>query len=200
MKLYMSPGACSQAVNIALREAGFAFDLVKVDLKAKTLAEGGDYLAINPKGQVPALELDDGQVLTEVQAILQWIADHSRATVLAPPAGTMARYRVLEWMNMVSGEIHKGIGPLFKPDTPEDYKPIVRRTLLTKFGQCDTRLAASPYLAGDQLSIADIYLFVVAGWTGWVGVDRSGLTHLTAYLDRLGARPAFAEARKSEGF
>lgn len=200
MRLYMVPGACSQAVHIALRETGLPFEMEKVDLQAKTTADGGDYLAINPKGQVPALKLDDEAVLTEVQVILQYLADRAASAGLLPAAGTMPRYRVLEWANFVSGEIHKTFGPLFRPTTPEDFKPVVRDAVLAKLAIADKRLGESPYLAGDSLSIADIYLFVVARWTGWVGIDRSHLVNLQAFLDRLAARPAFAEALKAEGF
>ena len=189
MRLYMVPGACSQAVHIGLRETGLPFELEKVDLQAKKTADGGDYLAVNPKGQVPALKLDDEAVLTEVQVILQYLADRAPAAGLLPAAGTMARYRVLEWANFVSGEIHKAFGPLFRPTTPEDFKPIVRDAVLAKLAIADKLLGESAHLAGDTLSIADIYLFVVARWTAWVGIDRSHLVNLQAFLDRLAARP-----------
>jgi glutathione S-transferase len=182
-----------------LREAGLAFDLVLASTKTKKLADGSDYLTINPKGQVPLLELDNGDRLSEGPAIVQYIADQAPASHLMPAAGTMDRYRVVEWLNFITSELHKGFSPLFSPDTPEDYKTIARTRLSARLAYVNERLEGRAYLMGDQFSVADAYLFVVSGWGQYVGVDISGLAHLVAFRARVAARPAVQEALRAEG-
>ncbi|MFM2068655.1 MAG: hypothetical protein RLZZ584_3564 [Pseudomonadota bacterium] len=199
MKLYYSPGACSLSPHIVLREAGLAFELVLASTKTKKLADGSDYLAINPKGQVPLLELDSGERLSEGPAIVQYVADQVPASGLAPAAGTLARYRVIEWLNFITSELHKGFSPLFSPDTPADYKPIASARLLTKLSYVNEQLEGKSYLTGDTFTVADAYLFVVSGWGQYVGVDISGLSHLQAFRARVAARPAVQAALRAEG-
>jgi glutathione S-transferase len=199
MKLYYSPGACSLSPHIALREAGLPFQLVMASPKTKKLADGSDYLAINPKGQVPLLELDDGERLSEGPVIVQYIADQAPASGLAPAAGTMARYRLQEWLNYITSELHKGFAPLFNPATPADYKPQVHTRLASQFAWVDSQLEGRSYLLGDSFTVADAYLFTVAGWGKYVGLDLGGLQNLSAYLARVAARPAVQEAMKAEG-
>ena len=199
MKLYYSPGACSLSPHIVLREAGLAFDLVLASTKTKKLADGSDYLTINPKGQVPLLELDNGDRLSEGPAIVQYIADQAPASHLMPAAGAMDRYRVVEWLNFITSELHKGFSPLFSPDTPEDYKTIARTRVSARLAYVNERLEGRAYLMGEQFSVADAYLFVVSGWGQYVGVDISGLAHLVAFRARVAARPAVQEALRAEG-
>src|SRR5689334_24609312 len=163
MKLYYSPGACSYAPHIALYEAGLPFEAVKVDLRTHTLADGTDYHAINPKGYVPVLELDDGTRLTEAAVILQYIADRNPGT-LAPAFGSIERYRLMEWLNFIATELHKGFGPLWKPNTPAEYKTIVVEALGKRFDIVAPVLAAQPYLTGERFTIADAYLFTILNW------------------------------------
>jgi glutathione S-transferase len=199
MKLYYSPGACSLSPHIALREAGLPFELVLASTKTKKLADGSDYLAINPKGQVPLLETGNGLRLTEGPAIVQYIADQAPDSSLAPAVGTPERYQLMEWLNFITSELHKGFSPLFAPDTPEDYKPVARTRLLARLAYVDQQLAGRSYLLGEQYTVADIYLFVVSGWGQYVGVDISGLPHLMALRERVGTRPAVIHALKAEG-
>ena len=198
-KLYYVPGACSLSPHIALREAGLPFDLVLANLKTKTLADGSDYLAVNPKGQVPVLELNDGQRLTEGPAIVQYIADQAPAAKLAPPAGTLARYRLMEWLNFITSELHKGFSPLFNPATPEEYKTIARARLIDRLTLVDSQLAGKDYLMSEGFSVADAYLFTVVNWSKPVGLDISALKNLAAFMGRVAARPAVQEALKAEG-
>ena len=198
-KLYYVPGACSLSPHIALREAGLPFDLVLANLKTKTLADGSDYLAVNPKGQVPVLELNDGQRLTEGPAIVQYIADQAPAAKLAPPAGTLARYRLMEWLNFITSELHKGFTPLFSPATPEEYKTIARARLIDRLTWVDSQLAGKDYLMSEGFSVADAYLFTVVNWSKPVGLDISALKNLAAFMGRVAARPAVQEALKAEG-
>ena len=199
MKLYYSPGACSLSPHIVLREAGLDFDLALASTKTKKLADGSDYLAINPKGQVPLLELDNGERLSEGPAIVQYVADLVPTSGLAPAAGTLARYRVVEWLNFITSELHKGFSPLFSPDTPADYKPIASARLLARLGYVNEQLEGKSYLTGDTFTVADAYLFVVSGWGQYVGVDVSGLSHLQAFRARVAARPAVQAALRAEG-
>lgn len=199
MKLYYSPGACSLSPHIALREAGLSFDLVLASTKTKKLQDGSDFYAINSKGSVPVLELDNGERLTEGPAIVQYIADLAPAANLAPAAGSMARYRLQEWLNYITSELHKGFSPLFNPATPEDYKPVARAALVARFTWVNAQLEGKQYLMGDQFTVADAYLFVVSNWGQYVGVDVSGFEHLVAYRARVAARPAVQEAMKAEG-
>jgi glutathione S-transferase len=198
-KLYYSPGACSLSPHIVLRETGLPFLLVMASTKTKKLADGTDYYTINPKGQVPLLELDDGQRLSEGPVIVQYIADQAPASGLVPPAGTMARYRVLEWLNYISTELHKGFTPLFAPGTHEDTKTASRAKLGEKLAWVDSQLAGKTWLTGDTFTAADAYLFTVAGWGKYVGVDIAPLANLSAYMGRVAARPAVQEALKAEG-
>ncbi len=199
MKLYFSPGACSLSPHIALSEAGVKFELVKAALQTHTLADGTDYYGITAKGQVPLLELDDGSRLSEGPVILQYIADHAPGCGLAPAAGTMERYRVMEWLNFITSELHKGFSPLFNPAYPKDAKDIVAGNLMKKFAYVDARLEGQDYLMGAQFSIADAYLFTVSNWAGHVGVDLSGFKNVEAFRARMMARPAVQEAMKAEG-
>ncbi len=198
MKLYYSPGACSLSPHIALCEAGIKFELVKVALKTHTLADGGDYYQVTVKGQVPLLELDDGARLSEGPAILQYIADHAPASGLAPAAGTMARYRVMEWLNFITSELHKGFSPLFNPKMPQEAKEIFAATLKAKFAYVDSKLEGNDYLMGQQFCVADAYLFTITNWAAGVGVDISGFKNIEAFRARMLARPAVQDAMKAE--
>jgi len=199
MKLYFSSGACSLSPHIVLREAGLPFDLAKVDTRAHKTAEGDDYYAINPKGYVPLLQLDDGQKLSEGAAIVQWIADQAPASKLAPPAGTMERYRLQEWLTFISSEIHKGFSPLFNPKNPDEVKQGFRDKLATRFEWIEKQLTGHDYLMGTQFTAADAYLFTVLRWSGPTGVDLSRFPGLLAYIARVAARPKVMEALKAEG-
>jgi len=199
MKLYYSPGACSLSPHIALREAGIKFDLVKTSLKTHTLADGSDYFAITAKGQVPLLELDDGERLSEGAAILMYIADHAPASGLAPAEGTSARYRVLEWLSFIGTEVHKGFSPLFNAALAPDAKEIFATRLQDKLRYVDRRLEGRDYLMGERFCVADAYLFAVTGWAVHVGLDISGLKNLLAWRTRVAARPAVQQALQAEG-
>jgi len=198
MKLYYMPGACSLAPHIALREAGLPFDLEKVERSKKT-ESGADYLGINSKGAVPALGLDDGEVLTEGAVIQLYIADKAPAKKLAPAAGTMERYRLQEWLNYIASEVHKGIGQLFNPAMPEDFKEAVKKGLAAKqFAHLEKALAGRNYLLGE-FSVADGYLFTVLNWTGMHKIDLSAFPNIVAYIKRVADRPAVKDAMKAEG-
>lgn len=199
MKLYYSPGACSLSPHIVLREAGLPFTPVLASTKTHQLADGTDYYTINPKGYVPLLELNDGQRLSEGPAIVQYIADQVPAKKLAPPAGTMARYRLMEWLNFITSELHKGFSPLFNKDFPEAGKEIHRKRVADRLAWVDSQLEGRQYLMGNDFSVADAYLFTVAGWGQYVGVDIKPLKNLWAYMARVAARPAVQEAMKAEG-
>ena len=199
MKLYYYPGACSMAPHIVLREAGYKFDLDKVDFASMKTASGEDYSKVNPKGYVPAIKLDDGQVLTEVAVILQYLADQKPQSGLAPKAGTMERYRLMEWLNFVATEIHKTLGALFNPKITPDWK----ENQIALFGKrCEilTRnLSGKQYLMGDKFSLADTYLFTILNWSHFLNVDMSKWPELKDYMARVAARPAVKEAMKAEG-
>jgi len=199
MKLYYSPGACSLSPHIVLRESGLPFQPVLASTKTHKLADGTDYYTINAKGYVPLLELDDGQRLSEGPAIVQYIADQVPEKKLAPAWGTMERYRLIEWLNFITSELHKGFSPLFNPATPEDYKPLARAALDKRFAWVDQQLEGRDYLMGDSFTVADAYLFTVAGWGRYVGVDITPLKKLSAYMARVAARPAVQEAMRAEG-
>ena len=198
MKLYFTPGACSLSPHITLREAGLPFDLVKVDLKTHQLADGRDFYAINPKGAVPLLELDNGERLSEGPVIVQYVADQVPNAGLAPAAGTVERYRLQEWLNFITTELHKGFSPLFNPATPEDYKAIVKKKLGDRFGYVEDRLAGHDYLMGDSYSVADGYLYVMTRWAGAMGIDLAPHANLTAFAKRMAARPAVQAALAAE--
>jgi glutathione S-transferase len=198
MKLYYSPGACSLAPHIALSEAGLPFTAEKVDLMKHKLADGSDYYAVNPKGYVPLLELDDGSRLSEVAVILQYIADRKPGT-LAPAFGTLARYRVMEWLNFIATEIHRQFGPLWYPDTPEATKAKQRATLAKRFDYVAKTLSAQPYLTGDAFTIADAYLFTVVNWSPTLKIDLSPWPALQQFQARVAARPRVHSALVAEG-
>ena len=199
MKLYYSPGACSLSPHIALQEAGLAYTPVLASTKSHKLQDGTDYYGINPLGYVPLLELDNGERLREGPAIVQYIADQVPDKQLAPANGTLARYRLQEWLTFIGTELHKGFSPLFNPATPEEYKPMVRERLLQRLQWVDSQLAGKQYLMGDQFTVADGYLFTVTNWTQPTKLDISGLANLAAYRERVGARPAVQAAMKAEG-
>ena len=199
MKLYFSPSACSLSPHIALREAGLDFQLVKVDLKNRKLAAGGaDFTNINPKGYVPVLELEDGTRLTEGPAIVQFIADQRPESGLAPKSGTLERYRLQEWLTYINSEIHKGFSPLFKPNTPDDYKVIARENLRGRLAFVAEHLAKTDFLLGGRFSVADGYLFTVLNWAQWTGIDIAQWPSLVAFQGRVGSRPAVKAALAAE--
>jgi glutathione S-transferase len=199
MKLYYAPGACSLAPHIALREAGLSFDLDRVTFPAKKTQDGSNFLSINPKGAVPALALEDGGVLTEAAVILQYIADRAPAKELAPAVGTVPRYRLQEWLNYIATELHKGFGPLWKPNTPESYKTIVKDNLGGQFAYVEKNLGKGGYLMGDTFTVADAYLFTIVNWTSFHNIDLGPYPQLKAYLERVAARPKVREALQAEG-
>ncbi|WP_373502391.1 glutathione transferase GstA [Aestuariivirga sp.] len=199
MKLYYAPGACSLAPHIVLNELGENYDLEKVDLGAKKTETGADFNGVNSKGYVPTLEFAKDQVLTEVSTILQYLADKAENSKLLPKFGSMDRYRAMEQLNFVASELHKGIGGLFNPLMPEDGKKAIVARLGARLAWLDAQLAKKPYLLGDEYSVADAYAFTVLGWSKWVNLDLSPYAHITAYLDRVGARPAVQAAMKKEG-
>ncbi len=199
MKLYFSPGACSLSPHIALRESGLPFDIDQVDLASKQTKSGADFRTINPKGYVPALRLDDGQVLTEAAVIVQYIADRKPEAKLAPPAGTRERYRLEEWLNFIATEMHKGLSPLFNPNVPEAWQKVIKDNIATRFDFLTKSLQGKPYLMGESFSVADGYLFTILNWTNFVKIDLGKWPALKAYLERVAARPAVRAALKAEG-
>ncbi len=199
MKLYYSPGACSLSPHIVLAEAGLAYSIEKVDLKAKKTETGADFFAVNAAGYVPALVLDNGEVLTEGPAIVQYLADQVPEKKLAPPPGSFERVRLQEKLNFISTEIHKSFSPLFNPAAPEEWKTVVRGLIGRRLDVVEGTLAGRDYLLGD-FTVADAYLFTVLGWGRLVGVDvNEGRPLLAAYLKRVGARPAVLQALREEG-
>jgi glutathione S-transferase len=198
MKLYFSPGACSLASHIALREAGLPFELVRVDTGVHKLKDGTDYYGINPKGYVPAIGLDDGQLLTEGAALLQYIGDLAPAKGLIPKAGTLERFRANEWLTFVSSEIHKGFSPLFNKDLKDDAKAVLRAKLEKRFDALDAHFAKNKYLMGDTFSVADAYLYTVVSWSPHVGIELSKWKDLSDYRQRVADRPAVREALQNE--
>ena len=199
MKLYYSPGACSLSPHIALQESGLAFEAIAAPTKTHKLPDGTDYYTINPLGYVPLLVLDDGRQVREGPAILQYIADQVPAKQLAPANGTFERYKLQEWLNFIGTELHKGFSPLFTPGMPDEAKTIAKTRLISRLQWVDGELAKSAYLMGDAFTVADGYLFTVAGWTKHVGIDISGLANLGAFLAKVGARPAVQSAMRAEG-
>ncbi len=199
MKLYYSNGACSMAPHIVLRESGLPFELVRANTKTHQLDDGTDFYTINDKGSVPVLELDNGERLTEGPAIVQYIADQAPAMNLAPANGTMPRYRLQEWLNFITSELHKSYGPLFRPTTPEEFKVITKESLTTKYALVDKWLAGKNYTMGDAFSVADAYLFTVTNWAGFVGLDLSQFKNVAAFMARMAARPKVQETLVAEG-
>lgn len=199
MKLYFSTGACSLSPRIVLMEAGLPFTAEKVDLKSKRTASGADYLAVNSKGSVPALELDDGQVLTEGSAVVQYLADLKPDSGLAPRAGSFERYRLMEILNYLGTEVHKGFSPLFKPDVTAEARQAAVDNLGKKFDWLAAQLAGRRYLLGEQFTVADAYLFTMLRWSGLLHLDLSRWPVLTAYVARVAERPKVREALQAEG-
>lgn len=198
MKLYYSPGACSLSPHIALLEAGLRHDLVKVDLRAKKLENGDDYLKVNPKGQVPALQLDNGELVTEGPVILQVIADRA-GKGLAPDRYSSERYKLLEWLNFITSELHKNFGPIFSPVLADDAKAFFKDRVMGKFKYVDSQLAGREHLMGKQFTVADGYLFTMLSWADRMKFDLSAMPNLLAYKARIAARPKVQEALNKEG-
>jgi len=199
MKLYYAPGACSQAVHIILHEANIEHSSTNVDLRAKRTEHGDDYWAINPKGGVPALDIGEAEVLTENAAILQYLADQAPDAGLLPPVGEIKRYRVLEWLNYIATELHKGFGPLWNPASAEDAKQATRELLGTKFDYVQGKLGDGPFLMGERFTLPDAYLFVILNWTGMHGIDLGRWPGLTAFVRRVAARPTVQLVLRAEG-
>ena len=199
MKLYYAPGACSLSPHIVARELGLPITLQKVNTKDKTMEGGGDFWKVNPRGYVPVLELDDGDKLTEGPAIVQYLADQKPEAGLAPKNGTKERYHLQEWLNFLTSEVHKQFSPLFKPNTPEEYKKIAKENLAGRFDWMDKQLAGKEYLTGKQFTVADAYAFVLLGWTKPTQIDLSRWPNLQAFHKRVAARPKVKEAMQAEG-
>src|SRR6186997_334718 len=199
MKLYYTPGACSLSPHIALLEAGLPYELVKVDIRAKKLENGEDYLKLNPKGQVPALALDSGEIVTEGPVIIQMIADKVEARNLAPAHGSAERYKLLEWLNFITTELHKNFGPMFSPVLADDAKAFFKDRVMAKFKYIDSQLTGRDYLMGSQFSVADGYLFTMLSWAERMKFDLSAMPNLLAYKARVAARPKVQEALAKEG-
>jgi glutathione S-transferase len=198
MKLYYSPGACSLAPHILLQESKAKYTLEKVDLKTKITEKGEDFKKINPKGYVPTLQLDNGEVLTEGPAIMQYIADQAPTSKLAPAAGTMARYRLQEWLNFITSEIHKGFSPLFNPAVPDVYKIMVKENLGKRFDYLSEKLTKNNFLMGNDFTAPDAYLYTTLTWPGYVGIDLNRWPSLQAFVKRVGDRPAVKAAHAAE--
>jgi glutathione S-transferase len=197
LKLYYSPGACSQAPHILMHETGVNHDAIKVNLKSKTLDDGSSYLQINPKGAVPAIELESGDVLTENAVILQFLGDRAGTDVL-PMVGELRRYRVLEWVNFITTELHKSFSPLFSNDAGEDTKRFHRDVLARKFDHVESRLGDGPFVMGDALTIADPYLFVMTRWADSM-IGLTNRPNLAAYYERMLERPSVRNVLRFEG-
>ncbi len=198
MNLYYSPGACSLAPHIVMREAGFPVELKKVDLKAKQF-EGGDYKTVNGKGYVPALRLEDGSVLTEAPVVMQYLADQKPESGLAPKAGSMDRYRLQEWLNFITSELHKGMGNFFNPALTDEWRKAVTDRLSLRMDWLAKQLEGKNYLMGDKFTVADAYLFVILNWAAPSKFDLSKWPVLQEYHKRVAARPKVQEAMKAEG-
>jgi len=199
MKLYYAPSTCSLNPHIVLREAGIPFELERVKFGSpKKTSTGVDYATINPKGSVPALQLDNGEVLTEGAVIVQYLADQRPASNLAPPAGTMERYRLQEWLNYIASEVHKGFSPLFNRAATDEAKDAVRKSLTPKFEFLARHLTTHPFLMGETFTVADSYLFTILTWKAFVAVDITPWPALVAYFDKVGQRPAVRAAIEAE--
>jgi glutathione S-transferase len=199
MKLYYLAGACSLASYIALNEAGLKFEAVAIDRKSRKTADGEELIRLNPKGYVPILRLDNGEILTENVAVLQYIADRNPASKLAPAFGTMERYRLMEWLSFINSEIHKNFGPLFYPTATEDVKKFARDNLTKRLGWLEGALGSKNFLMGDTFTVADAYLFVVLGWSSHAGIDLGQWPNLKRFHERVGARPSVTAALRGEG-
>jgi glutathione S-transferase len=199
MKLYYSPGACSLSPHIVACEAGLPIELEKVDLAQHKTEGGQDYLTVNPKGYVPALRLDDGSILTEGPAIVQYLADQKPATGLAPAPGTIDRYRLQEWLTFIGTEIHKAFGPLFNRASSDDAKKAANTAIAKRFAYLNDQLAKRQYLVGNNFTVADAYAFTIVNWSNFVKIDLKAYPNLAAYMSRIGGRPKVLEALKAEG-
>ena len=199
MKLFLKPGACSLSPHIVLEEAGLPYETEVVDLAKKITASGADFNAINPKGYVPALLLDSGELLTEGPAIVQYLADLVPEKSLAPANGTLPRYQMQSWLNFISTEVHKSFTPFFTPGTAPEAKEAARANLVRRLGYTTEQLAGKNYLLGADFSVADAYLFTVVGWGQYIKLDLSDWPHLVAFQARMAARPAVQAALKAEG-
>jgi glutathione S-transferase len=199
MKLFYAPGACSLSPHIALREAGLPFSLERVDLKSKKTADSRAYDEINGKGYVPALKLDNGYILTEGPAIVQYIADQKPELGLAPKAGTMERYRLQEWLNFVASELHKSLGLMFNPNLPKDARDMILARVTQRLDWLAKELAHKTYAMGEHFTVADGYLFTVLSWCTHVGIELSKWPALSGYVERVAQRPKVQEALKAEG-
>jgi glutathione S-transferase len=199
MKLYYFPAACSQAANISLREAGLKFELVKVDRHTRKASDGLDLNELNPKGYVPVLTLDSGEVLTENVAVLLYIADRNPAARLAPPAGTLERYRLIESLSFINSELHRTFTPMFRADAPEEAKQYARKNLMARLDYTQGALGNRSFLVGDAFTVADAYLFTVLGWGSYVKLDIGQWPPLQRYAQTIGKRPHVIEALKAEG-
>lgn len=199
MKLYYLTGACSLASYISLIEAGQTFEAYSVDRATKKTADGKDFVAFNPKGYVPTLILDDGEMLTENVAVLSYIANLDKSRKLAPEPGTLGFYRVVEWLAYINSEIHKSIGPLFRPGTTDEAKAAARELVVKRCDLIEKSLGDKPYLTGENFTVADAYLYVVLSWRERVGINIESLPKLTAFYERCRARPSVQRARKEEG-
>jgi glutathione S-transferase len=199
MKLYYMTGACSLASYISLNEAGLKFEAVQVDHKTHKTRSGEDFNTINTKGYVPALRLDNGELLTENVVVLQYIADLNPGAKLAPPAGTLERYRLMEWLAYINSEVHKNFGPLFNAAASEGVKQYARDNLSKRVDWLETALGSRTFLMGEQFTVADAYLFVVLGWSGHLGIDLGRWPGLKRHHERIGARPQVIAALKAEG-
>ncbi|NMG45831.1 glutathione transferase GstA [Aromatoleum toluvorans] len=199
MKLFLKPGACSLSPHIVLEEAGLKYETETVDLQTKVTGSGQDYTKTNPKGYVPALLLDNGELLTEGPAIVQYLADQVPEKKLAPPNGTPERYRLQSWLTFIGTELHKTFSPFFNPATPDAWKTICRANLDRRFGYIAEQLTGKDYLMGTDFSVADAYLFTVLGWAKYVDIDLAKWPALAAYQARVAARPSVTAAMKAEG-
>jgi glutathione S-transferase len=199
MKLYYSPGACSLSPHIVASEAGIPIELEKVNLAVHKTETGQDYTAVNPKGYVPALRLDDGSVLTEGPAIVQYLADQKPASGLAPAAGTIDRYRLQEWLNFIGTELHKSFSPLFNKASSDDVKNTAKTSINKRLGYLNDQLASRQYLMGGNFTVADAYAFTIVNWTNFVGIDLKPYPNVGAYMGRVAARPKVQETLKAEG-
>jgi len=199
MKLYYLKGACSLASYIALCESGVKFDAAEVDRGTRKTADGEDYNAINTKGYVPSLRLDNGQLLTENVAVLQYIGDLNPQAKLAPPAGTIEHYKLVELLAFLNSEIHKNISPLFNAAASDETKTFARGNLTKRLDWLDANFGSGPYLTGENFTVADSYLFVMLGWFGRLGLDVSKWPKLQALQKRVSERPAVEKALRAEG-
>jgi glutathione S-transferase len=197
MKLYFAPGACSLSPHIVLHELGLPFEAERMDGKTHTTASGADFYKINPQGQVPTLQLDDGEVLTEGAVIVQYLADQKPDAGLAPPNGTMPRYRLQEWLNFIATELHKTMSPLFNPKTPEEVRETQKQRLYSRYEVLEARLAKAPFLMGD-FSVADPYLFTVMRWNKSFNIALDRWPSILAFMKRMESRPAVQAALAAE--